>query len=131
MRAVAAGVTVTLAALVRGGMECADAAPLYDEGDAPQWCAPRGPASPPHGGNMGFRAALGTGPLDPGPTFAAPDRDRLQATIDRAAAHHDAHLAKYVVACLEAAAIDPAGAGQHLAAAVALDDWWARAEPVS
>ncbi len=83
---------------------------------------------------VGFRAGLGSAPLSSlaagGLTpdgllgTPAPDPATLQGVIDRAAVHPDAHLAKYVIACLDAARTDPTGAGQHLAAATHLDAWW-------
>jgi hypothetical protein len=83
---------------------------------------------------VGFRAGLGSAPLrelargrlstEGTLPIAGPDTDELQAVIDHAAVHPDAHLAKYVVACLDAARTDPDAAGQHLAAAVHLDRWW-------
>jgi hypothetical protein len=42
-----------------------------------------------------------------------------------AATAHDAHLVKYTLACLDAAAADPAHGGLYLAAAAHLHDWWA------
>ena len=41
-----------------------------------------------------------------------------------AASHHDAHLAKYTLACCHAAARDPERASLHLAAAAHLGAWW-------
>jgi hypothetical protein len=41
-----------------------------------------------------------------------------------AATHHDAHLAKYTLACFEAAARDPAAAPLFIAAAAYLGAWW-------
>lgn len=105
---------------------------------------------------LGFRTALGSAPLAglrqrprPGPSEHLDLRDEpavaaatvlaadaaavapmLRAVVDLAAIHPDAHLAKYVVACLEAARFDPAGARQHLAAAAHLAAWWV-AEPVT
>lgn len=56
-------------------------------------------------------------------------RDHLATT---AATHHDAHLAKYVLACLDAAALDPAAERLYLAAAATLCGWWsARPEGVA
>lgn len=56
--------------------------------------------------------------------------DRVAALVaalsTRAATHPDAHLVKYTVACLDAAATDPAAAPLHLAAAASLGAWWAR-----
>ncbi|WP_436795850.1 hypothetical protein [Actinospongicola halichondriae] len=86
---------------------------------------------------VGFRAALASRPLDEiegpaGPIGAdalvpgvrRPDATALQAAIDFAAVHEDAHLTKYLVSCMDAARADPAGSSQHLAAAVHLADWW-------
>ena len=42
----------------------------------------------------------------------------------RAALHHDAHLVKYTLACLDAAHADPAAARLFLAAAAFLSAWW-------
>ncbi len=88
---------------------------------------------------VGFRAGLGTAPLTAlaGDALAPdglldtppPDPASLQGVIDRAAVHPDAHRAKYVVACLDAARTDPDGAAQHRAAAARLDAWW-REHPV-
>lgn len=105
---------------------------------------------------LGFRTALGSAPLPelrqrprPGPaehldlcdepavaaaTVLAADPDAVgpmvRDIVDLAAIHPDAHLAKYVVACLEAARFDPAAARQHLAAAAHLAAWWS-ARPVT
>ena len=86
---------------------------------------------------VGFRTGLGSAPLAalPGPNGAIrsdglvpgidrPAPERIQAAIDHAATHHDAHLVKYVVSCLDASRRDPEGAHQHLAAATHLSDWW-------
>ena len=43
-----------------------------------------------------------------------------------AAAHPDAHLAKYTVACLDAASADPEAAHVYRAAAAFLGAWWRR-----
>ena len=45
--------------------------------------------------------------------------------VNRAAVHEDAHLVKYTLACLDAAATDPDGARLYLAAAASLSGWWA------
>jgi hypothetical protein len=45
-----------------------------------------------------------------------------------AATHHDAHLVKYTLACLDAAAIDPSARRLYLAAAATLAGWWAVAQ---
>lgn len=71
---------------------------------------------------VGFRAAEGTVVLDPAaPTPPADDRVGLAAY---AAAHEDAHLAKYTLACLDAAGDDPANRSLYLAAATRLAHWW-------
>ena len=46
----------------------------------------------------------------------------------RAALHHDAHLVKYTLACLDAAGADPDAARLFLAAAAFLSAWWRRAD---
>jgi hypothetical protein len=43
----------------------------------------------------------------------------------RAGSHEDAHLAKYTLACFDAAAQDPPGQRLYLAAAAYLRAWWA------
>jgi hypothetical protein len=43
----------------------------------------------------------------------------------RAATHEDAHLAKYTLACLDAAATDPTQRRRYLGAAAYLGAWWA------
>lgn len=90
---------------------------------------------------VGFRAALGSAPLTELRSrhgrvtthgllddVTAPEPDALARAIDHAATHHDAHLAKYTVACLDAARTDPAGADQHRAALVHLSEWWHAAD---
>ena len=42
----------------------------------------------------------------------------------RAGAHEDAHLAKYTLACVDAAGTDPAYRRVYLAAAASLSAWW-------
>lgn len=88
---------------------------------------------------VGFRATEGRAPLDSvDPAVArtglvselGDDRPTIQEAIDHAAVHPDAHLAKYVLACLDAARTDPVGAPQHLAAAGHLSAWW-RQVPVT
>lgn len=86
---------------------------------------------------VGFRTGLGSAPLATltGPAGAIdqnglvpgverPAAERLQAMVDHAATHEDAHLVKYVVSCMDASRRDPGGAHQHLAAAAHLSDWW-------
>jgi hypothetical protein len=99
---------------------------------------------------VGFRSALARVPLraavptDPGvpwrdaldgdrPTAAAacwhaPAADRpalIEALATRASTQHDAHLVKYTLACLDAAADDPTHTPLFLAAAASLGAWWA------
>jgi hypothetical protein len=75
---------------------------------------------------VGFRAAEGTVTLDPNSHVpAAEDAGTLAAF---AAAHEDAHLAKYVLACVDAATHDPAMRQLYLAAATRLANWW-RSQP--
>ena len=100
---------------------------------------------------LGFRATLGRVALDldalPAPpgrasvdsTAAAagaafhtplPGRTALMTALaTRASLHADAHLAKYTLACFEAAARDPDAAPLFLAAAAYLGAWWAARAP--
>jgi hypothetical protein len=96
---------------------------------------------------LGFRATLGNAELDfrplPAPVggslpgaspegaasiaFHTPAEEtgRLRAALaGRAVAHPDAHLAKYTMACFDAAAGDPQAAPLFLAAAAYLGAWW-------
>jgi hypothetical protein len=96
---------------------------------------------------LGFRATLGRVPLtefspenrpgypvlegEPGKVaafvFRAADRQRHAIANElaaRAAIHADAHLAKYTMACLIAAARDQEAAPLYLAAAAYLGAWW-------
>lgn len=75
---------------------------------------------------VGFRAAIGSAPLrDLRDTDRpVPPPTDLQWVVDTAAVHPDAHLAKYTVACLDTARLDPAAADQHLSAAAHLARWW-------
>ena len=78
---------------------------------------------------LGFRATLGRVALDlerPLPTVAAPEGiDAVRLNLaGNAVAHPDAHLAKYTLACFDAADRDPEAASLFLAAAAYLRDWW-------
>jgi hypothetical protein len=99
---------------------------------------------------LGYRATQSSGPIDPSWEPDPPSRfvdevthldppaaaatawhatssrrvDITQRLIDHAAPHHDAHLAKYTLACLDAAAQDPANERLFLAAAAYLASWW-------
>jgi len=55
--------------------------------------------------------------------------DLIAVLVSRAAAHTDAHYVKYTLACLDAAADDPASAGLYLAAAAKLAGYWSQIEP--
>ena len=103
---------------------------------------------------LGFRATQGSVDLDPSWAPAAPpmdtvaaldgapdlaaagawhaaasDRAQVAAVLaGRAAAHEDAHLAKYTLACLQLADADPAFAHGYLAAAAFLGAWWRQAD---
>ncbi len=72
---------------------------------------------------VGFRASMGTRPLDPA-AVVEPDHDTVQALATGASLHFDAHLVKYTLACFDAAAADPEMAGLYLAAASNLARWW-------
>jgi hypothetical protein len=101
---------------------------------------------------VGFRAALGSRALDGDWTPAAPATTDLAEAIEagpeqaaatawhtpdegthgvvaelatRASCHHDAHLVKYTLACLDAAAYDPDQRRLYLAAAASLSAVWA------
>ena len=99
---------------------------------------------------LGFRATQSTGPIDPGWEPDPPHRFTEEVThldpstaaaaawhataeqrvvvtqklIDNAVPHHDAHLAKYTLACLDAGSHDPANEHLYLAAATYLAAWW-------
>ena len=101
---------------------------------------------------VGFRAALAEHPLEPvfaladphlplgeaieaGPDPAAAaawhapagtTADLVTELVTRAATHHDAHFVKYTLACLDAAADDPAHRRLFLAAAARLAGVWAQ-----
>ncbi len=65
------------------------------------------------------KAAAGAGQA------AGDDRCAVIARLaSRAAAHEDAHLAKYTLACFDAAHDDPDASGLYLAAAAHLSAWW-------
>jgi hypothetical protein len=99
---------------------------------------------------LGFRATQLSTPLDPAwaPTpipaadgflTAGPDaaasvmwhadeadtHDLVTQVVTSAACHSDAHLAKYTLACLDAARDDPGGRRLYLSAAAYLAGWWA------
>jgi hypothetical protein len=91
---------------------------------------------------LGFRSTLGRVGLDPDHVPAADtpagriwraDDDALRTETDVLVAfglaHADAHVAKYTLACLDAADTDPAAARLHLAACAHLQAWWRAAAP--
>jgi hypothetical protein len=58
---------------------------------------------------------------------AEPDLDRVTTAIaTRAACHADAHVAKYTLACFDAAHADPPHRRLFLSAAAYLVAWWAQ-----
>jgi hypothetical protein len=74
---------------------------------------------------VGFRASMGSLPLQPEapvPVVAAPRLANLALDASR---HFDAHLVKYTLACFDAAASDPEMAHLYMAAASHLAEWWA------
>lgn len=74
---------------------------------------------------VGFRAALGTVELDirqEPEVDLSPDPEGWLAA--NASGHHDAHLVKFTLACLDAARADPANRRWHLAAARRLAVCW-------
>src|SRR4051812_2212675 len=87
---------------------------------------------------LGFRATLGRVRIDPNWSPArgsAPSRvwsgDTSELTDELTvygALHPDAHVAKYTLACFDAAEADPDGRRLYLAAAAHLHDWWRRAD---
>ena len=107
---------------------------------------------------LGFRATLGTSRVDlnfvPEPSTDLDEREVLLAPPEMAAAaawhvvsdqaaalwrtlitnaamHPDAHLAKYTLACLDAARSDPGHEQLFRAAAAYLNAWWSQADTTS
>jgi hypothetical protein len=76
---------------------------------------------------VGFRAALGEVTIVPG-ADAGPHAP-VEELATYASHHHDAHLAKYTLACFDAAAYDPSHRTLYLAAATRLRSWWDEHEP--
>jgi hypothetical protein len=77
---------------------------------------------------VGFRAALGQVDLVPDHETDAPGID-VADLATAASLHHDAHLVKHTLACLDAAAYDPTHRSLYLAAAARLVAWWQDVEP--
>ena len=74
----------------------------------------------------GLRDALDLSPNDAAAAaWHDPDRVTTAAVLASAASsNHDAHRVKYTLACLDAAADDPAAEPLYLAAAAYLNSWW-------
>jgi hypothetical protein len=74
---------------------------------------------------LGFRATQGKVRLDASWTPPPePSPEVVEALVEFGVTHADAHVAKYTLACLDAADTDPEGARLYLAAAAHLQDWW-------
>jgi hypothetical protein len=71
---------------------------------------------------LGFRARIGKVRLTK--TWKSSGTPDVSALAAKAAAHEDAHLVKYTVACLSAAAKDPSARNLFFAAADHLSRWW-------
>jgi hypothetical protein len=86
-------------------------------------------APEPLGARRDRREALTASPAEAASAIWHARRDELPLLVAHvvaaAAAHEDAHLAKYTLACLDAAADDPAAERLFLAAAAFLNAWWA------
>jgi hypothetical protein len=78
---------------------------------------------------VGFRAALGQRSVEPVAPVLRRGEAEVADTVTRlagnASRHHDAHLVKYTLACLDAAAFDPDGRDLYLDAAERLAQLWA------
>lgn len=78
---------------------------------------------------LGFRSTLGAVRIDPDrplPPAVASEAQWMESLATRAALHTDAHFAKYVVACFDAARRDPEARMLYLHAAERLAEFWAR-----
>jgi hypothetical protein len=80
------------------------------------------PESPRSKEFFGVAPAAAGGAVYHADPAAIPDIKTALAT--RAAAHRDTHLAKYTLACFDAASRDPEAARLYLAAAAYLGAWW-------
>ncbi|HEY8215618.1 MAG TPA: hypothetical protein VIH82_00690 [Acidimicrobiia bacterium] len=72
---------------------------------------------------VGFRAALASRPLGDDVPVDPPE-ESVTEIVTFAAIHEDAHLVKYTLACLDAAAWDRQRAGLYLSAAARLGRYW-------
>ena len=77
---------------------------------------------------VGFRAAFGVASLGHDADVEAPP-ESVTELVTYAATHHDAHLVKYTLACLDAAAWDTERAGLYLSAAARLGRYWRELVP--
>jgi hypothetical protein len=75
---------------------------------------------------VGFRASMGTTVLNPDLPVPAVEGGVKAELIAEALLHHDAHLVKYTLACLDAAVVDPDMSALYAAAAWRLAAWWRR-----
>lgn len=73
---------------------------------------------------IGFRASMGTRPLDPGSLLLEPEHRGVETLATLASVHFDAHLAKYTLACFDAASSDPEMSALYMCAASYLASWW-------
>jgi hypothetical protein len=89
---------------------------------------PGGPDVPPDPG-LPLEVALGSGPTEAAGAAwhsTVPPATVRAALASAASAHHDAHVVKYTLACLDAADTDPSHGRLHLAAAASLIGWWSQ-----
>jgi hypothetical protein len=88
---------------------------------------PRSYSPAPSG--LALDEALAAGPGEAAATIWHAPREELDemvtTLVTRAAVHQDAHLVKYTLACLDAAADDPPQRRLYLAAAASLGGYWA------
>ena len=82
--------------------------------------------------SVSVRAALEAGPATAAAAVFHASETELSAIVPelaaRAGAHEDAHLAKFTLACFDAAGFDPSQRHLYLAAAAYLHAWWIQAE---
>ena len=84
------------------------------------------PADPPATSNL-TEALAGSPTAAASAVYHAPASDQAQVIArlaTSASLQHDAHLVKYVLACLDAAGEDPGARRLYLAAAASLVAWW-------
>jgi hypothetical protein len=70
-------------------------------------------------------ACYGSGTVDLDTPVTCPTGITATSLASVAATSHDAHLVKYTLACLDAAAADPTQRDLYMAAAAHLQTWWA------